>query len=658
MGAEERERRWLDVWKRGRQRCIGQEEVARWRAFLPPEAHRILEEARTLAGVADPAMHAEAEVERLIDRVNALGGQPAVLLHGPVCNGLSMLRCAAQEVLAARAGTPDLGAALRAPAAGAQPAPGGGPRGRQRFEWFMVAGDGEELVALAEECALGLTPPLPVSAAPTLEDALECLARRPGSGIIVVNLTMDSGSGRGAHGLEVAREARRRHHAVVLVTAAVDYLGFWPRLASAGLTGHDVVIKTRRDFASRLRQRAIELVQPAERTISYDDETGHVVRIGDAEIAEIEAQEALVLRALDRTWRTPAMISDACRDTDLAPNPGGVPPLISVLRRKLERALVQVESSNAPGDVIERRRRDGMPVEYRLASWLRWVEPPEPVSAPRSLPAVVVIEDDPDWGRWVVQWLDQLEWPTTIAATAERARQALDLREPLILVADLALVDPVAGIPDPEIGLRLIEDVAGRHPHVRVIVLSAFGGRDRLRARLFSAGVRTVDVIDKAYSRDECRAVLHASLQRAADEMWRGVRRPHEPAPAHRLVRLERRRIEVDGRPVRRLSPGEAQVLDVLIRRPNQPVTAELIEYECFSSEARPHSAAGFSPLNKVQSAVSQLRSKIDAASGAGVGKSVVRTSHHGARSAYQLRGLVTDYLAEPGRSSHELRRD
>lgn len=637
MRADDRAGRWHEVWERRRLACLLQEEIEPHRAALPPEALPILEEARALAAVADPGVHAAADVDRMVDRVNALEGQAPLLLHGPVCNGLTMLRCAAQELISACAARPPapLGAVGRPPP--------GAPLGRgRRFDWCLVVGGGEELVELAEECGAALGRQLEVRTAGTTEQALERLARRDGVGLVLVNLTLPSGAGAGPHGLGVAAEARRRRHVVLLVTAAGDYLHYWSRLAAAGLTGHDVVIKTQRDFGARLRQRVLDLARPAPIAVSFDEDAGHVVWIAGVEVTRLEAQEALVLRVLDERWQAPDGIADACSETDLAPKPGSVPPLISTLRQKLADAMIDAESENAQDVVIETRRREGLPSQYRLAPWLRRELAPERAGPPDRPPAVLVIEDDPDWALWVTSWLQDFGWSALAVETGAEVDRALASGESPILVADLSLRDPVSSAADPEIGLRLVEDVASRHPGTRVIVLSAFGGRDGVRARLFEAGVRTIDVIDKSAGREECGAVLVTSLQRAADEVSRGVRRAETKAPAHRVHRAERSRIEVDGVPVA-LSPREADVLDVLFARPNQSVRAELLEYECFPAQQRPHGGRRYNHLNKVQLTIRRLRQKIDRAAGSGVGEAVIRTPRRGAVTTYELHGLVTD---------------
>ncbi|HEY7201749.1 MAG TPA: hypothetical protein VIC57_16120 [Candidatus Dormibacteraeota bacterium] len=632
---------WPDIWERRRLRCLLQEELRGLSIDLPDVVHAILGEVRALAAVADPAVHARADVATLIERVNALDGPLPLLLHGPVCNALSMLKCAAQEILAGRA-APPVG---RIPARPAPPVV-------RRLDWFLVvAGDGAELERLAVECAAALARPLPVRTARTLEDATERLARRDGTGMVIVNLTLDSSAGLGAHGLRVAAEAHRRRHAVLLVTAAGDYLNYWTRLDEAGLTGHDVVVKTRQDFAHRLRSRIREIAEPAPLAMSYAEDTGHVVWIGDVEVSRLEAQEALVLRVLDGTWQTPAAIADAGRaDTELAPNVSAVPPLIATLRNKLADALVAAESASGRGQLIETRRRDGLPAQYRLAPWLRWQrldDAQEPAGAAPGPPRVLVIEDDPDWAAWVVGRLGAVEWPVEVADSAEAAERALaGAGELPILVADLALRDAATGLPDREVGVRLIEGLAATRHGVRVVVLSAFGASDSLRARLFEAGVRTVDVIDKSAGRDDCWALLLASLQRAADELWRGVRRARESVPGHRVVRRERRCLVVDGHPVP-LSRGQAAVVEELIRRPNQAVRTELLEACCFADGGRAAVDRDHNPLNKVHLTISRLRRRIDGAVGhAGVGESVIRTPHRGAVSAYELHGLVIDQVA------------
>jgi len=634
---------WQRIWEERRLRCIRQDEVAEFRDLLPVEALAILEDARALASLTDPAAHAAADVKRLVDRLNALEERAALYLHAPVSNGLTMLKIAAGQLVALREGE-------RPPAAGslrtATVTTGAASRGR--FAWLLVVGESEEVVELTRECASALRPPVPVHVAATLEGARTRLGQRGGVGLVVANLTLASIAGPGPHGLVVAAEAYQRRHATLLVTGAGDYLRYWPRLTASGLTGHDVIVKTRHDFAERLHRRLWEIAYPAPLTMSYEEDTGHLLWIGDVEVSRLEGQEALVLRALDSVWQSPQLIADACGDTQLAPRPSAVPPLISALRRKLARAMVDAESPSAQGQVIESRPRPGLPTQYRLAPWLRWEDPPHAGGAAPSLPPVLVIEDDRDWSRWVTEFLRDHGWTASGVATAAEALRRLASPPLPIVVADLSLRDPGSGRDHPDVGMRLVEDIAEQHQGARVVVLSAYGRRDTLQAGLFQSGVRTVDVIDKAAGRIECGAMLLASLQRAADELWRGVIRGREDSPGHRVVRRARRRVEVDGRPVGELSPREACLLDELIRRPNQAVKAELLEALCFESLSRTHAPDGYNALNKVHLTVRRMRQKIDRAIGTpGVGADVIRTPHRGARTAYELHGLVTD-LAGP----------
>jgi two-component system OmpR family response regulator len=623
---DDRVLRWQEAWERRRRACL--EDIARMRPSLTGEAAAILDDARRLAGSEDPAEHARADVGELVDRVNVLDGPAAVLLHRPVCNALTQLRIAAQEVLAARAGaaaTPT----RRPPAAWRRKPPG--------LKRFVVVSEDAEVRELVEECARGLGRPDPLTARTLVEAFAVFRALQDGSALVVVNLTLGSGADAGRHGLQVAAEARRRHHAVLLLTAAADYLNYWPLLPGVGLTGHDVIVKTRRDFADQLRSRIRALAQPAPVPVSHEEDTGHVVWIGDVEVADLEAQETLVLRALTSRWLTPVDIANECWDTDLQPSPGSVPSLISTLRRKLAAALVGADSLHAQREVIESRRREGQATQYRLAPWLEWVAPQQPEGAARTLPPVLVIEDDPDWSEWVVACLREHRWPVSAVRTADQARRVLTGGETPILVVDLGLPDPATGLPDHQVGLRLIEDVVRERRGVRVIVLSMHGSRDSLHPRLFAAGVRTVDVLPKTAERDEARTLLMASLQRAVDELRRGIRRQPESRVAHHVTRIERARIEVDGHAVARLSPREADVLDVLINRPNVPVMADLLEDRCY-----PRSGT----KNKLHQTLKRLRQKIDRDVGRdGVGASVLRTPHRGARTTYMLHGVVIDQV-------------
>jgi hypothetical protein len=160
--------------------------------------------------------------------------------------------------------------------------------------------------------------------------------------------------------------------------------------------------------------------------------------------------------------------------------------------------------------------------------------------------------------------------------------------------------------------------------------------------------VRTVDVIDKGAGRDECRAVLLLSLQRVADEVWRGVRRGSEPSEVHRVVRLGLTRIEVDGLPIAPLSCREAQVVDLLFEHANQPVNAEALELSYPRPPARLRSGRN-PPVNKVQLTISRLRRKIDESVGRpGTGTVVIRTRYHHSLSTYELYGLITDHARQP----------
>src|SRR5262249_15132950 len=136
-------------------------------------------------------------------------------------------------------------------------------RPRSGFAWFLVVSEDPELGALVAESEPARGKKRQIELAETRESALGALRARPeGSGLVVATPPLRWRAGRGPHGLAVAAEARRRHHAVLLVTAAGDYFHYWSRLQEIGMTGHDVVIKTRTDFAWRLRARIAELAEP------------------------------------------------------------------------------------------------------------------------------------------------------------------------------------------------------------------------------------------------------------------------------------------------------------------------------------------------------------------------------------------------------------
>src|SRR5262249_34078989 len=242
-----------------RRRCLD-EELPRLPDDLGPAAREIVEEARRIVAITDPAVHAAFDVSDLVDRANALPGDAPIVLHRPVCNALTAVRNNAPELLAARAGVPGL-----APLVAGRLSPR-----RLGCTSLLVVGEDPELGQLVSECVARLAVLPPITTARTLEAALDALpAPAGGPALVVADLGLDSAGGRGPHGLGVAREARRRHHRVLLVTGGADYHDYRSRLDAVGLTGHDVIVRTRRDFGDRLRARIEEIVRPGPVALTF-----------------------------------------------------------------------------------------------------------------------------------------------------------------------------------------------------------------------------------------------------------------------------------------------------------------------------------------------------------------------------------------------------
>ena len=79
MPPDDRVQRWHEAWECRRQGFL--EEVVRLREFLTGEAMEILDEAQRIAAAQDPATHAGADIERLVERVNGLTGPAPVMLE-------------------------------------------------------------------------------------------------------------------------------------------------------------------------------------------------------------------------------------------------------------------------------------------------------------------------------------------------------------------------------------------------------------------------------------------------------------------------------------------------------------------------------------------------------------------------------------------------
>jgi len=169
---------------------------------------------------------------------------------------------------------------------------------------------------------------------------------------------------------------------------------------------------------------------------------------------------------------------------------------------------------------------------------------------------VLVVDDEAPIRRTMRANLEARGYLVDLAETGEQALQLAARHHPDVVLLDLGL----RGID----GLGVIDGLRG-WSQVPIVVLSARGSeRDKVAA--LDAGAD--DYVSKPFGMDELLARLRAAVRRnaAADE---------EPtiATEHFTVDLAAKRVlDAAGAPVR-LTPTEWQLLEVLVRHPDQLVS-------------------------------------------------------------------------------------
>ncbi|MDZ4732326.1 MAG: response regulator [Nitrospirota bacterium] len=124
------------------------------------------------------------------------------------------------------------------------------------------------------------------------------------------------------------------------------------------------------------------------------------------------------------------------------------------------------------------------------------------ISRPTGLPAILIVDDDPDILTALYDLLEHDGFRVTGVSTC---------RDALVLVktADFAAVVLDIGLPDGD-GLAVLETIRVIAPSLPVIILTAVTTQD-CRARSWSSGA--FSYLTKPYDRDELRAVLRQAVR-------------------------------------------------------------------------------------------------------------------------------------------------
>ena len=204
----------------------------------------------------------------------------------------------------------------------------------------------------------------------------------------------------------------------------------------------------------------------------------------------------------------------------------------------------------------------------------------------RSLPLLLVVDDDPAIRRALATELAAADFAVAEAADGEEGLQRFRELEPDLVLTDLAM-------PRRD-GIALIGAIRGESA-TPLLVLSVRGEEDD-KIRALDAGAD--DYVTKPFSMREVLARVRAQLRRT-----RGAAPPVRRFPGLEFD-LERRRVLVDGREIR-LTPTEFALLDLLTAEAGKPVSIARIV-------ARVWKGAPGTSSDTVRVHVGSLRRKIE----------------------------------------------
>ena len=207
----------------------------------------------------------------------------------------------------------------------------------------------------------------------------------------------------------------------------------------------------------------------------------------------------------------------------------------------------------------------------------------------RSLPKVLVVDDDPETLRYVRDILSKASYSPVVTADPDRVGRLVARERPRLVLLDLMF--PGAD------GIELLESVP-ELAEVPVIFLSAYG-RDQIIARALQAGA--ADYVVKPFSPTELVARIQTALSRKT------VPRVEEPSEPYRLadltVNYEERTVFIADNPVR-LTALEFRVLAELSSNAGRALTHETLLLRAWGSEHPGHAGP-------VRTVVKNLRRKL-----------------------------------------------
>jgi DNA-binding response OmpR family regulator len=460
-------------------------------------------------------------------------------------------------------------------------------------------------------------------------------------------------SGSDAHGA-------RYQHRFVILTAAENYSEAVREAIGFGVSAADYLQKNPRTWESELRSRVRLALQPRTPRlprIEVFKRTGRIARVEGLEIV-LDFPLWCLLAAFAESWRgmwnAPEKLA-RLMDRNYSLNPESrsaetdkldpaerillqLPHYTSDLRLRLEEAYIQATNAPPPEPIVSFERETG----YRLNANAQLLEQVDSHFKTGRRPKVLVVEDDPDWAREILEELRRRGFEPRHARWIEEASEVVEIDPPDLISLDLELpatheewLGKEAEARNTVQFLRLLRQ---EHTHLPVAILTAIPWRDSILLEILRQGVRVDDYLSKHAPGAVAR--LAASLSRLWQEVLTETRILDwdTSTPIHPIVIDPQSNvlISVAGHPVRPTGKGY-EILRALSSTPNVFVSrSELLEVVYGDEEASDEGPDD--PDKALNSHLSRLRKTLTKATGGTIpGDQVVC----GDRGVYWLRGIV-----------------
>ncbi len=197
----------------------------------------------------------------------------------------------------------------------------------------------------------------------------------------------------------------------------------------------------------------------------------------------------------------------------------------------------------------------------------------------------ILIVDDEESIRNQLRWGLADEYEVFTAATADEARRALRDERPRVVTLDVNLTP---GGPVSTEGLALLDEVVDRHPHVKVVMVTASDSRENALTAIRRGAV---DWYAKPIELEDLRGILRRAVHISLIEEEQGELAPRGPRRYHKLVGGSEAMQRVFSL-VGRVAPTDATVLVMGENGTGKELVAHAIH------EASPRRAGPFIPIN------------------------------------------------------------